>query len=250
MHSREEISSSDSDDSSTSVSKFRAGPKAKTTFGSLCQDKSDSIYSPGTYPPAEGDSSRRSKVSRKNKEICLVPNTKFCIGSAESRTPALLEEYDIRLVIVLMAENERSEIQDRSGQIEKLYRTDTGKPVRQILYHLIDMPGSNIMPIIDDIRVELAALGDDFQGNILFHCMAGRSRSPSVVIGLMMHNVFGPGLGAGLRTGEMSPMPYHEAYESIMTVREIEPDPCFIYQLASIDRSLKKMEVCGSTLPD
>jgi predicted protein tyrosine phosphatase len=172
------------------------------------------------------------EASELEKEICLVPGTNFCIGSIDSRNETLLEKYDICLIVVLLSDNQRSEIQHTDGSIMKCYRsgTDDGMKtsIKQLLYHLVDMPGSNILPIIDDVRKEISKhFKKSKNGNILFHCMAGISRSPSVVIGLLMHEGFS----------------YEDAYEMIMKVRNIEPDPCFAYQLATLDTTLRKMEV-------
>jgi len=178
------------------------------------------------------DCSEKLSKSTFDKEICLVPGTRYCIGSIESRDQTFLTKYDIRLIVVLLAEDQRSEI-TTNGVIDSCYRINSlnGEriAIRQILYHLIDMPGANILPIVEDVYKEISQhIAEEKEGNILFHCMAGISRSPSTVIGAMMYDG----------------MSYHDAFEKIIQVRDIiEPDPCFAYQLASLDKSLKKLVI-------
>jgi hypothetical protein len=204
-------------------------PRSARTSSSRLGASEDGSRSTGDLHMRDSsdDEKTETRFVNEDKCICLVPDTDFCIGSIESRHPDLLEKYNIRLIVTILGIHERTEI-TKDGEIEKCYRAD-GTSIRQILYHLVDMPGSNIIPIIRDVQKEVSLfwLNRKKAGNILFHCMAGISRSPSVVIGLLM----------------CEGKTYEEAYEKIMEVREIEPDPCFIYQLASLDAVLKKMEI-------
>lgn len=161
--------------------------------------------------------------------ISHIKGTRFCIGTMETRETSQLTDNDIRLIVVVMGD-ERRDI-STNGKIDRCFRRIEGRDehIRQIVYDLIDLPGSNILPIVHDAYKEVSEfLAKHEKGNILFHCAAGISRSPALVIGLLMKD--------GMR--------YNDAYELILRTRKvINPDPGFAYQLASLDNTLRKESI-------
>lgn len=163
------------------------------------------------------------------EEFSHIKGTRYCVGSEEARGSHFLNEYDVRLIIVVMGPGMHNI--SKNGLVEKCYRNLNGEitPVKQIIYDLADLPGSNILPIVEDAFVEVKKfLESEKEGNILFHCVAGISRSPSLVIGILMKE--------GMR--------YDDAYELVLKYRPcIEPNPGFVYQLSTLDTTLIKLVV-------
>lgn len=146
---------------------------------------------------------------RKNVEDCNdfyymnQINPRIWLGSAKSRL--YVKEMGITAVISIVSPSQRE------SRLTKI--TDTN--IIEYPIDLVDHPSANIIDVIYQVTDILNREYEIF----LVHCIAGKSRSPSALIGYFML-IYG--------------IDYHEAFEMIFMRRPcIRPNPGFREQLQS-----------------